>query len=68
MSGSEPTYEALNISSRSFVLGDKVLMPKIPQTISEHEKQMIENHKWGEFFEFTVSEPPPETLSGGQQE
>ena len=53
MSGSETTYEALNISSRSFIVGDKTLLPKIPQTISEYEKQMIENHKWGDFFQFT---------------
>ena len=66
MSG-ETTYEALNISSRSFILGDKTMLPKIPQTITETEKQIIEKHKWGDFFQITtIEDPPPETLSGSQ--
>jgi hypothetical protein len=55
MSG-ETTYEALNISSRSFILGDKTMLPKIPQTITETEKQIIEKHKWGDFFQITEVE------------
>lgn len=57
----EQTYEAVNLSSRSFILGDKIMLPKIPQTITEIEKQIIENHKWGEFFRLT---PSSEIVSG----
>lgn len=46
-------YEALNLSSRSFTLGDKVLLPKIPQTITEGDKLVLEQHHWGEFFKLT---------------
>jgi hypothetical protein len=61
MSG-EATYEALNISSRSFILGDKTMLPKIPQTITETEKQIIEKHQWGDFFQ--ISGDGASTIAG----
>jgi hypothetical protein len=57
MSGTEePTYEAFNLSSRAFTLGDVTMLPKHSYTVTESTKRLIENHHWGTFFKFIITE------------
>jgi len=53
------TYIATNLSSRSFLFGDVMIMPKIPVQVDEPTRQTILNSKYGEFFQFEKEEPPP---------
>ena len=61
MSGSSPTVTVTNESSRTFKLGEKMLLPHVPVDLTEEEAGVLEQNHWSEFFTSAPYTPiPPE--------
>jgi hypothetical protein len=59
------TITVTNLSSRSFIFGEMMILPKIPQDITEDQKGLIDRSPYAEFFVYHITEDPPDTLGGG---
>lgn len=73
MSGSSPTTTVTNESSRAFQFGETVLLPHIPQDLTDEQVAVIKQSTYGTFFTFAPvaappPPPPPETRLPGRKE
>ena len=59
------TITVTNKSSRTFLLGGEMLLPHIPQDITEETKAVIEGSPYHDFFTYEITEDVPE---GQEQE
>ena len=59
------TITVTNLSSRSFIFGDLMILPKIPMEIDEEAKGVIDRSPYAEFFVYDITEDPPDTDVGG---
>ena len=59
------TITVTNLSSRSFIFGDLMILPKIPMEIDEEAKGVIERSPYSEFFTYEITDDPPDTDVGG---
>jgi hypothetical protein len=62
------TITVTNQSSRSFILGGVMILPHVPQDISEEVKFAIDASPYHSFFTYEVTEDVPEGESSGQEQ
>jgi len=62
------TITVTNQSSRSFILGGVMILPHVPQEISEEVKFAIDASPYHSFFTYEVTEDVPEGQEQKQEE